>query len=328
MYSSITHSKPTRTIVSVIIVNWNARDYLLQCLASLSKEVCRYPMEIIVVDNASTDGSPEYVTAQYPEVRLIRNMENLGFAKANNMGISISSGKYICFINSDVKALPGCINRLIEYCEEYPECGMVGPRIIGADGLLQRSCRGFPSVWNMFCRAVALDRFFKDKKLFTSYALNNWPHDSLRAVDILSGCFWLVSRQALSEVGLLDEVFFIYGEDMDWCKRFWNKGWRVVYVPWAEAIHYGGASSSNSPVRFYIEMQRANLQYWKKHHSDFAVFAYFLISCLHMLIRTVGYLTGFLFRQDKNLWWHKANRSWACFKWLVSASIGITINPY
>ncbi len=278
-------------------------------------------MEIIVVDNASSDGSPDYVESEFPNVRLIRNAENMGFAKANNIGVSVSTGKYLCFINSDVKVFPDCITRLVEYCEEHPEAGMVGPRIIGGDGLLQRSCRGFPSVWNMFCRALALDSIFKNTKLFTGYSLRHWPQNSLSEVDILTGCFWLVRRETLDAVGLLDEAFFIYGEDMDWCKRFWSKGYRVVFIPSAEAIHYGGGSSSNAPIRFYIEKQKADLQYWKKHHSSFAVLCYLWISFLHMFLRVIGYSFVILFNPTESGYRYKVRRSWACMKWILLIGI-------
>ena len=284
-------------MVSVIIVSWNAREYLMQCLASLSAETCRYPMEIIVVDNASSDDSADCAANSFPNVRLIRNTENVGFAKANNIGVSVSTGRYLCFINSDVKVLPNCVSGLVDYCEDHPKAGMVGPRIIGGDGNLHRSCRGFPTVWNMFCRALALDKIFSGGKIFTGYSLAHWPQDSLRPVDILTGCFWLIRREALIEVGLLDEGFFMYGEDMDWCKRFWAARWQVVFVPTSEAIHYGGASSANSPVRFYIERQRADLQYWKKHHSKLGVLGYFLISCLHLFLRAVGYSVAALLKK-------------------------------
>jgi len=291
----------------------------MQCLSSLTSEVCRYPIDIIVVDNASSDGSPDCVESQFPNVLLIRNTENMGFAKANNIGVSVSTGKYLCFVNSDVKVLPDCITRLVEYCEEHPVAGMVGPRIIGGDGQLQRSCRGFPSVWNMFCRALALDSIFKDFKLFSGYLLNYWPQNSQREVDILSGCFWLVRRQAMEEVGLLDETFFIYGEDMDWCRRFWTKGWKVVFVPLGEAIHYGGGSSSNAPIRFYIERQKADLQYWKKHHSTLAVVCYLLISSLHMLLRIIGYSFGIVLNPKELSWRHKLRRSYLCLKWILES---------
>ena len=305
-------------MVSVIIVSWNAREYLLQCLNSISAEVCRYSMEVIVVDNASSDGSADTVASRYSHVRVIRNSGNLGFAKANNIGIAASTGQYVCLVNSDVKVLPHCISRLVDYCEAHPETGMVGPRIIGGDGKLQRSCRGFPGVWNMFCRALALDTIFPRCKLLTGYLLRHWAQDALQSVDILTGCFWLIRRDALDEVGLLDETFFMYGEDMDWCKRFWSHQWKVVFVPLAEAIHYGGGSSSNAPVRFYIERQRADLQYWRKHHSRLGVVSYFLISCLHLLLRAVGYSVALVLRrQTRQVWRYKATRSLACLKWLL-----------
>lgn len=308
-------------MVSVVIVSWNAREYLLQCLDSLSSAACRYPMEIIVVDNASSDGSADWVAAKHPDVRLIRNADNLGFSCANNIGVSVSSGSYLCFVNSDVKVLPECMNRLVDYCEENQDVGMCGPRLTGGDGKLQRSCRGFPTVWNMFCRAFALDTLFPGSRLFTGYSLLHWPQDRLRDVDILSGCFWLVRREAMAGVGLLDENFFMYGEDMDWCKRFWKNKWRVVFVPEAEAIHYGGASSSNSPIRFYIEMQKADLQYWRKHHSSPAVAVYIFTSSLHLLVRTVGYSLAALFKRSaRSAYQYKVNRSVACLKCLLSGS--------
>ena len=313
------NTNPAQMMVSVIIVSWNARDYLRQCLASLSSEACRYPMEIIVVDNASSDGSVECVKKQYPHVHLIQNMANLGFARANNFGVSASTGRYLCFVNSDVKVGKDCISRLVDYCEGHHEVGMAGPRVIGGDGKLQRSCRGFPGLWNMFCRALALDTLFPQNKMFTGYSLSHWPHDALRPVDVLTGCFWLVRREALARVGLLDESFFMYGEDLDWCKRFWSNGWKVMYVPSAEAIHYGCASSSNAPLRFFIERQRADLQYWRKHHSRPAVACFFLISCLHLVLRAFGYTLALGFnRRQRQTYRHKMGRSIACLKWMFT----------
>ncbi len=313
--------EPTLTI-SVIIVSWNAQDYLMQCLASLFTNGCHHPMEVIVVDNASSDGSPELVARNYPQVRLLRNAANLGFARANNIGISAATGKYVCLINSDVKVLPQCLNRLVGYAEEHPDVGMAGPRVMGGDGKLQRSCRGFPTVWNMFCRALALDSFFPGARLFTGYSLRYWPQDTCRAVDILSGCFWLARREAIQDVGVLDELFFMYGEDMDWCKRFWKHGWKLAFVPSAEAIHYGGASSASAPVRFYIERHRADLQYWQKHHSRPAVVCYFIFTCLHLALRLAGYWVAHLLRRSSDeTCRHKVTRSLAALKWMLSAGI-------
>ena len=309
-------------LISVIVVSWNAREYLRQCLASLSGEACRCPAEIIVVDNASSDGSPEMVASDFPHVKLIRNQANLGFAKANNLGVALSGGRYLCFVNSDVKVLPDCLGRLVDYCEQHAEAGIVGPRVIGGDGRLQRSCRGFPGVWNMFCRALALDTLFPWCSLFTGYSLWHWPQDSVRSVGILSGCFWLVRRQAVEQVGLLDESFFMYGEDMDWCRRFWSRGWQAVFVPSAEAIHYGGASSSNAPVQFYVERHRADLRSWQKHHSSVAVACYFVLTCLHLALRAAGYsLVSLLRGASRSESGYKARRSLAALGWMLSAGL-------
>ena len=306
-------------VVSVVIVSWNARTFLLDCLESLSPAVCKYSMEIIVVDNASTDGSVDGVRQRFPHVRLICNATNTGFAKANNIGIAASRGRYLGLINSDVTVLPDCITTLIDYLERHRQVGMAGPLVFGRDGKIQRSCRGFPTVWNMGCRALALDSLFPKAKIFSGYTLSYRRQDSESPVDILSGCFWLVRKEALAEVGGLDESFFMYGEDMDWCKRFWAKGWPLAFVPSARAIHYGGGSSANAPVRFYIERQRADLHYWKKHHPPPAVGCYFVISCLHLALRAAGYAIMLCCAKRRSeIHRHKFLRSRACLRWLLT----------
>ena len=308
-------------MVSVVIVSWNARKFLEECLESLAAGACSYPMEVIVVDNASTDGSPELVQQRFPNVRLIQTGANLGFAKGNNVGIRESRGRYLCLVNSDVRVLTGCITRLVDFMEGHPKTGMVGPRIIGGDGKLQRSCRGFPSLGNMFCRALALDEIFPHSAWAGGYLMPFWDHDTLRQVDILSGCFWLVRREALEQVGLLDEAFFMYGEDMDWCKRFSLQGWDLMFVPAAEAIHYGGGSSANAPLRFYIEKLRADFQYWRKHSGWCAQRCYFLITCLHHVVRMAGFACAKLARRgDGDTNNYKMTRSWRSLLWMVGRS--------
>lgn len=305
--------------VSVVIVSWNAKKYLEECLNSLGANVCKFPMEIIVVDNASTDGTVEMVEKNFPDVKLIKNAENLGFAKANNIGIREASGDYIALVNSDVHVLDNCITDLVEYCEAHAEIGMVGPYIEGGDGKQQRSCRGFPSLWNMFCRALALDVVFPNCKLFGGYFMTYWNHNTSRPVDILSGCFWLARKKSLDDVGLLDELFFIYGEDMDWCKRFSDKGWPIVFFPQAKAIHYGGGSSANAPVRFFIEKQKADLQYWKKHHSGLAYAGYLVISIVHHSLRALGHALVYLLKIGKSpTSQYKIKRELACLKWMLN----------
>jgi GT2 family glycosyltransferase len=285
--------------ISVVIVSWNAKKYLEQCLESILSCSDASDAEIIVVDNASTDGSPELVKQRFADVKLIRNSSNLGFAKANNIGIGQSHGKYLFLINSDVVVYPNCFSSMANYIEAQPQIGVLGPRIIGFDGKVQRSCMGYPTLWNKFCRAIFLATLFPRLKLFNGYELSHWSHDEVKEVDVINGCFWAIKRQAIEEIGLLDENFFMYAEDIDWCKRFNNAGWKVVYYPKAEAVHFGGASSSNAPIRFYIEMQNANLRFWGKHYGSFSRCVYICIIFLHQSLRALGYSIYYLLAPAK-----------------------------
>jgi GT2 family glycosyltransferase len=308
----------TFPLVSVVIVSWNARRYLAECLSSLKDGVYAGPLDIVVVDNASTDGSAEMVRARFPEVALVCNPDNLGFAKANNIGIRRCRGEYVALVNSDVHVHPNCITTLVAHCETERTVGLTGPFIIGGDGKQQVSCRGAPSVWNMFCRALALDVLFGGARWFSGYLAGHRQQLEPEAVDILSGCFWLARRRALDEVGLLDEAFFIYGEDMDWCKRFRDSGWGVVFVPTARAVHYGGASSANSPIRFFVEKQKADFQYWRKHHSLLAVGCYYAIAFMHHGLRIVGHaVVACVSRRNEGVAWYKVRRSAACLRWML-----------
>jgi len=205
----------------------------------------------------------------------------------------------------------------LRHLDAAPGVGLAGPLVLGGDGLLQRSCRGFPTLWNMLCRALGLDTAFGRHRLFSGYAMTWWPQRDTRPVDILSGCFWAVRRRAYEDVGGLDEAFFIYGEDMDWCRRFWRAGWALAFVSTVRAIHYGGGSSRNAPVRFFLEKQKADLQYWRKHHGAAAAFAFRLVSIVHMLLRVAGFsLRRRLGRGDASASRYRVERSIACLKLL------------
>ena len=313
---------PVVPAVSVIVVSWNAREFLRACLDSLTAHPGRRPLEVIVVDNASGDGSVELVADWYPEVRLIRAGSNLGFARANNLGLAVSRGRWLLLVNSDVVVLPGCIDALVDRLESDPAAGMAGPRITGPDGLLQRSCRGFPTLWNMTCRALGLDTAFGRFAPFSGYSLRHWRQEETRDVEILTGCFWAVRREAWEQVGGLDEAFFIYGEDMDWCRRFGDAGWRRTFLASAHAIHHGGGSSRNAPVRFFLEKQKADLQYWRKHHSAAQAGAYLALSMLHMALRVAGYAARAVLRRgDRPTGRYKVARSVQCLRMLARTAL-------
>ena len=281
---------------SFIIVSWNARAYLRQCLDSIKTESKGLEVEVIVVDNASSDGSPEMVQAEYPWVVLIRNDSNVGFARANNQGIAVSSAKYLCLVNSDVVIHPGCLIEMKDFLDTNPQIGLAGPKVLNSDGTLQSTCRETPTLRSVLFRALALDTLFPRSSTFGAHYMTNWEHDDVRVVGILSGCCWFARRLAVEEVGGLNEAFFMYGEDMEWCLRFSRRGWPVVFNPVATITHYGGASSSRQPTRFFIEMQRADLQYWRMHHGLPTFITYYVAVVLEHACRVAGHSVLWLVR--------------------------------
>lgn len=266
--------------ISVVILGWNDKQYLETCLQSLKDARSSRTMEIIVVDNASTDGSPEMVEALFPEVKIIRNAVNLGFPRGNNVGVKASRGKYVCLINSDIKVFPGCLDALADFLDQNPRVGMVGPKILNRDLTHQSSCRRFPTLWNNLCEITFLSRMLGGVRFFSGEHMFYFQGDRQMDVDVLVGCFWTVRREAVDGFGLLDERFFMFAEDVDWCKRFWENGWRVVFCPDAEAIHFrGGSSTKQDAVWLALTQQRSILRYWKKHRGTAANFGIRLLIC-------------------------------------------------
>jgi GT2 family glycosyltransferase len=303
--------------VSVIIVTWNGKKYALECLTSLQEQRSELPFEVIVVDNASTDGTPDAIAEQFPNVLLIRNDSNLGFAKANNIGIARSRGKYVALVNSDVVVPQGCLDRLVDYLEKNPSIGLIGPKMLSPDGSIGQSVMRLPTVWNTICSALGLHTLFPTSRVFGGFLMEGYGYDRIDDVEVLTGWFWMVPRIALQQVGGLDEQFFMYGEDIDWSHRFLKAGWRVVFYPDAEALHYGAASSAEAPTRFYIEMRRANLQYFRKHHGRVGSIGYIVATSIHELVRIVGY--GLVYCCDnarRSAAVFKMSRSVSCLKWI------------
>lgn len=304
--------------VSIIIVSWNTKAILKDCLESVYSNAGDISLEVIVVDNGSTDGSVGMVKEYFPQTRIIENFQNLGYARANNTGIRAARGRYICLINSDVTVFNDCMGKLVTYMDEHPDVGIAGPKILNCDGTTQHSCRHFPSIWNTFCQAVGLNRIFPKSELFSYWIMDYWDHSSTRRVDALSGCFWMIKREAIDKVGLLDENFFIYGEDLDWSRRFHSAGLEAYFYPEAQAVHLGGASSANAPVKFYIELQKADLQYWKKHHGRIGEISYAGVILLREIIRVAaGGLQYILQPSKRKLSGFKLQKSLASIRLLL-----------
>lgn len=304
--------------LSFVIVSWNAKQYLLDCLRSIEETVRGISYEIIVVDNQSADGSADAVERDFPSVKLIRSETNLGFAGGNNVGIRSAAGRYTFLVNSDVLLEPHCVERLIKFLDVNPRVGIAGPRILNADRTLQLSCRRLPTLRNSLCRMLALDTMFPKSKLLSGWHIPASEHSGTKNVEALSGCFWAARKGAIDQVGLLDEGYFMYAEDIDWCKRFHEAGWDLCYYPEAEAIHFGGASSANAPERFFVEMQRADLRYWKKHHGVLGQACYAAIIMAHQVLRIIPRAILYLIfpsKREKNA--PHLRRSAACIQWLL-----------
>jgi GT2 family glycosyltransferase len=287
--------------ISVVIVGWNAKQYLEMVLDSLGANPPRRSMEILVVDNASTDGSSEMMKAKFPGVRILRSEENLGFSKGNNLAIGECEGRYIALVNPDVVVLPGCLDALADFLDEHPNVGNVGPRVLNPDMTLQVSCRQFPSIWNNLCSAAGLSTAFKNSRIFSGERMCFSPHDRTTPVDILVGCFSMIRRETFDAVGLLDDDLFMYGDDLDWCKRCWNAGWEVVFYPGAFAIHYGGKTTASYPVRFAVAQQRSILHYWSKHHGFWGVLGIRSVMMFHHLVRYLFAVLASAVRRQQSL---------------------------
>lgn len=220
--------------LSVIIASYNTKDLLKNCLNSLPSFI-----EVIVVDNVSKDGSVEMLEQQFPQVRLIKNTQNLGFAKANNQGIKLASGRYILLLNSDTVVPPGTLEEMIKFMEQDLRVGIATCRVELADGSLDpASHRGFPTPWAALTYFTGLEKFFPKSRIFGQYHLTYLPLDEIHTIDSPSGAFFLMRRDMLDEIGLLDEHYFMYAEDIDLSWRAKKASWKVMFHPFVKIIHY------------------------------------------------------------------------------------------
>ena len=305
-------------VLSVIIVTWNAKRYALECLESLEAQRSALETEVIVVDNDSRDGTPQAIRAQFPRVKLIENGANLGFARANNIGLAAARGKYLFLVNPDVVVPPGCFEKIIGFMERNPDIGLLGPKMLSPAGGVGASVMRLPTVWNTLCCALGLHTIFPRSNLLGGFEMAGYPYDAIDDVEVLTGWFWAVPREAFRQVGGMDERFFMYADDIDWSRRFRAAGWRVVFYPDAEALHYGAAITAEAPTWFYVEMRRANLQYFRKYHSRLAVTGYQLAIWVHELVRLAGYsLLYCCSRRHRPQAAFKVARSISCLRWLA-----------
>lgn len=296
------------TSISIIIVNWNTRDLTITCLKSIFEaDQGDRAIEIILIDNASTDGSAQAIQQQFPGVKLIQNSENVGYARANNQGIRQARGEFLILMNSDTQLKsPDTFSRVTDFLEKNPAVGFLGVRLVFPNGTLQAAGRQFISLWGLI----------KSQLLFNSAPIANKIRDKFKAsrasefhfCDYVDGAFLATRRAVLDEIGLLDESFFMYGEDMEWCARARQAGWKVAVLNTVEVIHFHAQSSRQNYAKILVENAQNNCRVVNKYYGPRHALIALYIFLLGMFFRI--FISVFRNKQQTHEYWHGLRNTW------------------
>lgn len=273
--------------ISVILVSYNTIEMTKQALNDLFASEGNFKMEVFMIDNASKDHSAEVLRREYPNITIIENSQNVGFGRANNQALPSIRGKYVLLLNTDAFVQPDSLIKTMQYMEAHPKCGMLGVKLLGRDGTLQPSCRYFPTSWNIFLERTNLKKFFKQTKLIDDM---NWDHASVRSCDWVPGCYALIRKEVIDQVGLFDPRYFLYYEEVDHCFAAKRAGWEVVYFPETTVIHIGGESAKQEAAISSKSRQIESLQiesellFFRKNHGLFGVLVHLILNTLADLI--------------------------------------------
>jgi N-acetylglucosaminyl-diphospho-decaprenol L-rhamnosyltransferase len=264
--------------ISIIIVSWNVHELLRRCLQSIASQQSslatgdwRLATETIVVDNASHDGTVEMLRAEFPasRVRVIANSENLGFTRANNQALAIAQGHYLFLLNPDTELRPGALQNMFEYAEQHSRVGMIGPQLFYGDGSLQSSRRRFPTRTTAFLESTILQQWFPQNRVLTQFYMRDTRDDETIQVDWINGSAMFVRREVYDQIGGFDEAFFMYSEELDWCRRAKEADWQIIYLPSAQITHYEGKSSEQVVARRDIYFHSSKVRYYRKYFGAF-----------------------------------------------------------
>jgi GT2 family glycosyltransferase len=284
--------RASQTKLSIIVVSWNTKPAILDCLRSIGEFPPSVTFEIIVVDNASIDGSVAAIRREFPQVIVLANGENRGFAVANNEGIAQAKGQYLLLLNPDTIVHRGALDSMVYFMDENADVGVCGPLLLNSDGTIQRSVRRFPGFRAALYRNTFLQSagFFRGQ--YRTYMMSDFAHDRTMDVDQVMGAAFMTRRSVLDRIGLLDERFFMYYEEVDFCRRAKHTGWRVVFLPQARITHVGGASSDQAPVSIDVMRLTSLIAYFRKHRGILVTAAFNSVFkpaiLLHCLLRVVG----------------------------------------
>jgi N-acetylglucosaminyl-diphospho-decaprenol L-rhamnosyltransferase len=295
--------------VSVLIVNYNTVHLLKEMWDALMLSKGGLNLQTIVVDNASRDESVSVLRRDYPDARLIVNSENVGFGRANNQALSAGAdSRYVLLLNTDAFVASDTLTKTVAYMDAHPDCGILGVRLVGRDGELQPSCRYFPTPWNVFLARTGMARFFPKVRMVDDMS---WDHASVRECDWVPGCYLLVRRDVIDQVGLFDPRYFLYSEELDHCFAAKRAGWKVAYFPETEVVHIGGESAkSDSELtsggrQIQVLQIESELLFFRKNHGLGAVLASLLLSTLaDVVLATKHLLKGNGFAGLSSYWRH------------------------
>lgn len=287
--------------VSIVIVSWNVCEELIGCLRSIMQHPPRVPYEMLVVDNHSTDHTADRIRREFPQVRLFVNQKNLGFAAANNIGIREAVGEYVLFLNPDTLVLENSLDPLLAFSEDCPGIGICAPKLLNADGSLQESVRAFPTFRAALYRYTFFQYFGLFRSHYHKWMARQFDYSQPQEVDQVMGAAMLIPKRVLDKVGVFDESFFMYYEEVDLCFRIRNCGWKVFFFPGSEMVHLGGSSSDQIPDRILYMRLCSLLKFFRKHHKPIAchLFSVLLKAGLAVKIPLDILTSGILFTLSK-----------------------------
>ena len=252
--------------LSIIIVNWNVCPLLRACLRSLEPSRAQLALQVIVIDSHSHDNSVTMVQQEFPWVELIACQENVGFPKGNNIGLAQANGRFILLLNPDTEVIGDALVQLVAYAEAQPQVGGIGPQLLNPDGSVQSSRRRFPTLATALFESTWLEPF-APASILGHYYVTDVADDETAVVDWVTGACLLVRRDVVDQIGGLDEAYFMYSEELDWCRRIKMAGWQIIYLPTAQVMHHVGKSSEQAVTARHIHFQRAKLRYFYKYHG-------------------------------------------------------------
>ena len=285
--------------LSVVIVSYNSEKQIGNCLESIYNDKSSSDYEIIVVDNASKDDTKDLIQRKYPEAVIIANAENRGFAAASNQGIKIAGGKYILLLNPDTLVKRGCLGACVNFINNNPEAGIVGCRILFPDGSVQPSMRDFPTLWNCFVESFFLYKIFRKTFLFGKYHGSCYDYTKIQEANVLLGAFLLIRRSVIDQIGMLDERFFLYAEETDFCYRAKAAGLKNVFFPGGEIVHSAGGSAEQTSISSFIYLHESLNKYADKHFKKVMVSMFKALLFAGVVLRVIlwSFITGITFKE-------------------------------